>query len=159
MNPATMIWMLELSRDQFKNTLSVFDEKDSTWKPDETSLTVSQQVAHLAQANDWFFHGITKGFDAPFDSSTAGDYQEVVQFTSLKAAEEWLDKSYAKLIELVKVMGDSWENSFPSKPRFGGKPKWAALVGLVDHSGHHRGMLQVYARLMGKTNRPSLPYH
>ena len=155
----TLAWMLELSRNQFENTLSVFSEKDSVWKPDETSLTVAQQVAHVAQANDWFHHGITRGFDAPYDSSQAGDFQEVSQFTSLKDATEWLDASFAKLMQLVAERGVFWEDSFPAKPRFGGKPKWAALVGLVDHNGHHRGMLSMYARRIGKTNKQALPYH
>lgn len=150
--------MLDLAKGQFDNTLSVFSEADSGWQPDATSLTVAQQVAHVAQANEWFHHGLTLGFEAPFDSSKAGDAREVSAFTSLREARTWHDKAHAKLVMLVSGPSGLWSETFPAKPRFVDKPKWTALIGLVDHCAHHRGMLQAYARQMGKTNAPSLPY-
>jgi uncharacterized damage-inducible protein DinB len=39
---------------------------------------------------------------------------------------------------------------------FGEIPRWSVILGLVDHTAHHRGALTVYARLKGLT--PPMPY-
>ncbi len=134
---------------------SCLTEKDSGYRPTEEMLTVAQQVAHCAQAVDWFVEGMTRpeGFDLNFDEH----WKKVHPVTSLEAAHSWFAKAIAQATEVVKGMSEEQlKEPLPEGPVMGGAPKLACIGSIADHTAHHRGALTVYSRLLGKT--PQMPY-
>ena len=41
-------------------------------------------------------------------------------------------------------------------PILGARPRYYLVSAITDHTAHHRGVLAVYARLLGRT--PDMPY-
>jgi uncharacterized damage-inducible protein DinB len=138
----------------FDRSTEVFTEKDSKYTPNKGTYTVSQHVAHVAQAIDWFIDGAFRkeGFDANFERMNS-DIQKV---SSLKKARAWMDKACNRA---MKVLG-SKSSAEMKKPIQGaimkGEPRWAIMTAMNDHCAHHRGALTVYARLLGRV--PPMPY-
>jgi uncharacterized damage-inducible protein DinB len=115
----------------------------------------AQQVAHAAQTIDWFIEGATRpeGFDLNFEQHFAA----LMGVDSLKAAREWLWRSYESA---QRVFGGMTEaelgQPLPEGPVMGGLPKSQVIGAIAEHTAHHRGALTVYSRLLGKT--PMMPY-
>lgn len=155
MNKEALIGELKSTHMFFKNSCSCLTDADSSFKPTEDSLSVAQQVAHVAQSIDWFIEGAfcESGFDMNFENH----WVDVNKVTTLTEALEWLDKSIAQAMELVNSKTwDEWLQPLPEGPVMGGLPRLAIFSGITDHSAHHRGALTVYSRLLGKT--PTMPY-
>ena len=139
----------------FDRSTACLDEEDSGFAPVAGTFTVAQQVAHVAQTIDWFMEGAFRpeGFDLDFAKHQA----EVQTVTSLAAAREWLDRSAAAAIQLLRSKTpEEMAAPIAAGPVMGGAPRTTILSGIADHTAHHRGALTVYARLRGKT--PALPY-
>lgn len=146
---------IESMKSFFDRSTSVFDEHDSPFAPKPEMLTVAQQVAHTAQAVEWFIEGAfdAKGFSTDFEKAHA----QVRAVGSLKAAREWMDRACARALEVAgsKSMADFMQPIAPG-PIMGGAPRAAIFSAMTDHTAHHRGALAVYARLLNKT--PPMPY-
>jgi uncharacterized damage-inducible protein DinB len=83
--------------------------------------------------------------------------KEMMKVTSLAAAREMLDKSFAKALETTQAKSaEEWAACLPPNPIMGEIPRFVIIGSLVDHTAHHRGALTVYARLRGKV--PPMPY-
>lgn len=139
----------------FNKSTSCLTEQDSGFRPQESMLTVAEQVAHVAQSVDWFIEGMRseQGFSLDFDSH----WDEVKGIPSLEAARAWLTKSFQNAKAAVEAMSEEELLSpFPPGPIMGGDPRLAAISGISDHSAHHRGALTIYSRLIGHV--PPMPY-
>lgn len=150
-----LVKQLETTKQYFEKTASCLDEADSGFAPKPEMMTVAQQVAHAAQTVDWFLEGaFTK---EKFNHDFAAMGKEIKAVTSLKAAREWMTKSFSRFIDEVKNKSDAELAKPLADPSIMGPiPRGAIIGGLVDHTAHHRGTLTVYARLLGKT--PAMPY-
>ena len=84
---------LQRSKEYFDRSTRCLEEPHSGHSPVDGTMTVAQQVAHVAQTVDWFLEGVTsdKGFSMDFEANA----KKILSVTSLGAAREWLDKSYA----------------------------------------------------------------
>jgi len=145
---------LERSQKYFKATLSAFSEEDSAFAPQPELYTVAGHVAHAADSVDWFVEGaFGKGWNMDFDALIAA----TKAVTSLADAVEWLDRSYARVIETIRsASDDQLLEPIPDRRIMGGAPRAAIVGAIADHTAHHRGALSVYARLLGK--EPPMPY-
>ncbi len=86
-----------------------------------------------------------------------GSAKEIMKVTSLNAAREWNDKSYATVIAYIR---DTPMEELSKKVTEGalmvGMPRYGIAPSISEHSAHHRGALTVYARTLGLT--PAMPY-
>lgn len=138
----------------FDKTTSCFEEKDSGFAPNPEMFTVAQHVAHTAQTVDWFVEGV---FGRGFNMDFATHLREVREVTSLKDARAWWDRSMKTTTDLLRSKTkEELAQPLPKDGIMGGAPRHSIVSGLVDHTGHHRGALAVYARLVGKV--PPMPY-
>ena len=138
----------------FKNTLSCFEAGDAEFRPKPEMFSVAAQVAHTAHTVEWFIEGaFGKGWDMDFETANA----EAQKMTSLEDATAWLERAFAKAVEVVGSASDEeLQTPIPDKSLMGDAPRVAIVSGILDHSAHHRGSLAVYARLLGKV--PLMPY-
>ncbi len=130
-------------------------EEDSSFRPVEGTWTVAQQVAHVAKTVEWFVEGMFRpeGFDLDFEEHVA----EILRYESLAEARAWNDRAFAQAIEVVKSRSaEELAQPLPAGPVMGGAPRAAVISAIGDHTAHHRGVLTVYARLLGKV--PMMPY-
>jgi uncharacterized damage-inducible protein DinB len=143
------------SKAFFERSTRVLDEADSGFCPKPGTMTVAQQIAHAAQTIEWFIDGAQRpgGFDLDFEK--LGSATSAV--TSLAAAQQWLDKAYARAIDFVKTQSaESLAKPLPAGPVMGGQPVSDIFWAMIEHTAHHRGALTVYSRLLGKV--PVMPY-
>jgi uncharacterized damage-inducible protein DinB len=149
-----LIMELESTKKFFNATLSIFEASDAGFAPNPELYTVAGHVAHSADSVEWLVEGaFGDGWDMDFEGLIA----RAKAVTSLDEAKEWLDRSFAKAIEVVGAASD--EELFapiPDKRIMEGAPRAAIVSAIVDHTAHHRGALAVYARLIGKV--PPMPY-
>ena len=138
----------------FTKTTECLEEKDSSFAPQPEMFTVSQHVAHVAQAIDWFVEGAFRpeGMSTDFE----GNERTVRQVTSLKEARAWLDRAVASATARLKATTGAEMEKPISGPIMAGMPRAAMISAITDHTSHHRGALAVYARLLGKV--PGMPY-
>ena len=154
-NPQDLVIQLETSKEYFDRTTSVLTEADSSYAPAEGMMTVAQQLAHAAHSVDWFVEGAFReeGFDLDFSKF------EVAQANakSLEEGRAWLDRAYAAAVEAFgRCSEEELAAALPPGPVLGGRPRFAIVVGILEHTAHHRGSLAVYARNLGR--QPAAPY-
>ncbi len=159
MNPAQQSYdfakQLLASKEFFERSTRILEEADSEFRPREEVMTVAQQIAHTAQTLDWFIEGASRpeGFDLDFETharTTAG-------VTSLAVARQILDASFANAIEFLRSRSpEDLAQPLPPGPVMGGLPVSEIVWSMVEHTAHHRGVLTVYSRLLGKV--PPMPY-
>jgi uncharacterized damage-inducible protein DinB len=146
---------LQAAKEYFDRSTRCLTEEDSGFTPVEGQMTVAQQVAHVANTVDWFLEGgfRPEGFDMDFEAHA----KKILAVTSLAAARQWLDRSFAAAAEAIAAKTDE-EMSQPmaAGPVMGGAPRCAILGAITDHTAHHRGALTVYSRLRGHV--PPMPY-
>lgn len=155
MHPMAIAGQLKVTKEFFDRSTRALTEEDSNFKAYPDAFTVAQQVAHTAQTIDWFFEGAFRPecFDLDFETAA----KEMMAVTSLAAAREMLDKSFAKAIETAtSKSAEEWAACLPPNPIMGELPRYVIISSLVDHTAHHRGALTVYTRLLGKI--PPMPY-
>ena len=77
---------------------------------------------------------------------------------SLAAARAMLDASYKKAVETCdsRRPPSNWPPACRPGPVMGGEPVGGIFWGIVEHTAHHRGVLTMYSRLLGKV--PPMPY-
>lgn len=146
---------LKRSQEYLERSTRCLKEENSGHSPAEGMMTVAQQVAHIAKTVDWFLAGVMsdKGFSMDFEESA----KEILTVTSLDAAREWVDTSYAAVIDyLVKTPEDELTKPVTAGALMVGMPRIGIAASIVEHTAHHRGALTVYARSLGLT--PAMPY-
>lgn len=150
-----LIEQLRSVRQFFLNTISCLTEEDSGYAPTEEMYTVAQQIGHTAHTVEWFLDGAfgPDGFDMKFENYA----ERMKQFTSLKQSVEYFEKTTEQAMQTIKNASDEeLLTPLPAGPVMGGAPKMAVVGAVADHTAHHRGVLSVYARLLGKV--PKMPY-
>ncbi|MEO8277080.1 MAG: DinB family protein [Thermoanaerobaculia bacterium] len=142
------------TRTYFDRTTRCLDEKDSNFRATPDTMTVAQQVAHAAQTLDWFREGaFDDHWDMDFETATAA----TTQVTSLDEARLWMSNAWERLRSRVAASNDvELGGSMADNPILGTRRRYHVVDAIVDHCGHHRGALAVYARLAGKV--PAMPY-
>ena len=144
------------SIEEFLNrSTSCLEESDSGFAPSEESLSVCQQMAHIAQTVDWFIDGMKSddGFDMDFEVH----WRDVMPVTSLNAARQWVARAFDNARSTISSMSEQELAALlPAGPVMGQQPRYSVVSGISDHTAHHRGALTVYSRLLGKA--PQMPY-
>jgi uncharacterized damage-inducible protein DinB len=143
------------SQDFFARSTRVLEEAASEFRPQESMMTVAQQVAHVAQTLDWFIEGASRpeGFDLDFEKHA----KALEGVTSLAAARKMLETAYANAIHFLRSRSpEDLAGPLPAGPVMGGQPISDIVWSMVEHTAHHRGALTVYSRLLGKV--PVMPY-
>ena len=155
MNQKDLVNQLKSSREYFERSSRELSEADSSFTPTPGVFTAANQVAHVAATVEWFMDGAfsPKGFDLDFEKME----KKIRAITSLTTARAWLDRAYAAAIEKVahSNQGDLDAHT-AAGPVMGEVPRWQAILGIIEHSAHHRGALSVYTRLLKKV--PPMPY-
>lgn len=142
------------SQEYFERSTRVLVEADSGFRPREGMMTVAQQVAHAAHTINWFIDGVTRpeGFDLDFEKQAI----EYIGVTSLAAARQKLQAAYANAVRVVRSLRpEELARPLPG-PIMAGQPVSDVVMGIVEHTAHHRGALTVYSRELGKV--PQMPY-
>ena len=153
--PHDLANQLLASKDFFDRSSRVLDEADSTFRPLDGTMTVAQQVAHAAQTLDWFVEGASRpeGFDLDFEKHA----RTLESVASLAVARKMLDGAYAKAVQFIRSRSpEQLAEPLPAGPVMGGQPVSDIVWAMVEHTAHHRGVLTVYSRLIGKV--PVMPY-
>jgi uncharacterized damage-inducible protein DinB len=140
----------------FLNTVSCLSEEDSLFRPKDESFNVAGQVAHAALSIRWFIEGAFEREDG-FDMDFAAHQIEVSKHQSFTESIALLkyEFDYAKGVIATKSE-DDLTATLPKGEVMSEQPRWSAILGVLEHTAHHRGALAVYARLLGKV--PSIPY-
>jgi len=153
MNPFPEV--LRSIRECFERSTSCLEEADSAFAPRPGMFTAAQQVAHAAQAVEWFVEGAFRpeGFSIDFGAMDT----RVRKVTSLAEARSWLARAFDRAAEAFGSRGlDELAAPLPPGPIMGGAPRSNVIAAISDHTAHHRGALTVYARLLDRV--PAMPY-
>ncbi|MBP9142920.1 MAG: DinB family protein [Thermoanaerobaculia bacterium] len=148
------LYEIQTTRHFFNRSTRCLAEADSGFRATPDTMTAAQQVAHTAQTIDWLRAGMfDDNWDMDFERGTAATQA----FTSLTAARKELDAAWDRLQARVEQASEEeLGNPLADNPILGVRPRHSGIKAVVDHSGHHRGALAVYARLAGKV--PEMPY-
>jgi uncharacterized damage-inducible protein DinB len=143
------------SKEFFDRSTRVLEENDSNFRPQEGLFTAAQQVAHVAQTLDWFVEGVSRpeGFDLDFEKLA----KALDGVTSLSAARQMLDRAFENAIAFARsTPPEKLAAPLPEGPIMGGRPVSDVVWAMIEHTAHHRGVLTMYSRLLGKV--PPMPY-
>ncbi len=159
MNPTAQMYdfatQILASKEFFERSTRVLDENDSQFRPRDEMMNVAQQVAHTAQTIEWFLDGATRpeGFDLDF----AEQAKLLDGVTSLAVARRKLNAAFTRAVDFLRSRTpEELAQPLPAGPVMGGQPVSDIVWGMVEHTAHHRGVLSVYARLLGRV--PPMPY-
>jgi uncharacterized damage-inducible protein DinB len=149
------IVQLQTAHEFFDRSTSCLTEADSGFAPQEGLYTVAQHVAHVAHTVDWLMDGafVKDTFDLNFEEMM----KKSAAVTSLAEARRWLKDAFDRAVELVSAKTEhELAKPLPEGPIMGGAPRVSVVLGIIEHTAHHRGALTVYARELGKV--PEMPY-
>lgn len=138
----------------FLNTISCFTDADSGFRPDKKMYTIAQHIGHAAETIEWFVEGVfvRNEFDMNFENYS----ERVKKYTSFDECVNYFKEATAKGIEIIDKVSDSELLAPITAQIMTGDPKMDVVWAITDHTAHHRGVLAVYARLLGKV--PQMPY-
>lgn len=153
-SPACFIESLRRTEKFFDNGTDCFDEADAGFAPKPGMFNVAQQVAHTAQAIEWFIAGAfsAQGMSTDFEAME----KSVRTVTSLKDARAWMDRAVTNAVAFIEKKSMSELMQPIAGHIMAGAPRIGIFEAIADHTAHHRGALAVYARLIGKA--PRMPY-
>lgn len=144
-------WMERL----FQKTISIFEEKDSGFRPAEGTMTLAEQMRHVTNTIKWFNDGALtdKGYNMDFEAFE----REMEGAVSFEKERELFKQMMNNARELWgKLSAEEMEKPLPPNPVFGEVPVYTVVPSMTDHTAHHRGSLAIYARTLGKV--PPMPY-
>lgn len=148
------LYEIQTTRHFFQRSTRCLDEGDSGFRATPETMTVAQQMAHTALTIDWLRDGM---FDDNWDMDFEKGAAATNAITSLAAARGELDRAWDRIQARVEAASEEELASLlADNPIVGVRPRHSCIKALVDHTGHHRGALTVYARLAGKV--PEMPY-
>ncbi|MCB1009698.1 MAG: DinB family protein [Acidobacteria bacterium] len=145
---------IDATRTFFDRSTSALAEEDSTFRATPETMTVAAMVAHVAQTIDWLRAG---ALDDDWRLDFEAQFEETNRVESLAAARRRLDEAWGRLRARIEGMSAA-ELGAPmaDNPILQTRPRSYGIGAVVDHTGHHRGSLAVFARLLGKV--PPNPY-
>ena len=154
MSKQILLNQLKASKVYLDRATEVLTDVDSSLCPTDGMMTAAQQIAHIAYTVEWFLEGaFGEGFDMNFEESS----KIIQKVSSLTEAREWCSRAYTQALETIEGKSDEELNALtPEDCIMGAIPIHVALSGIIEHTAHHRGVLSVYARLLGKV--PLMPY-
>lgn len=136
------------------NVLRDFCPQDEGFCPVDGMMTVAQQIRHIAHVIDWIREG---GFGAGFDMDFERMQAENRKPCTLAEALQALDRAYDTFIALLEQTStETLLEPLPPNEILGPRPRLAVIGACNDHTAHHRGVLTVYLRLLGRT--PAMVY-
>lgn len=148
------LYEIQTTRHFFNRTTRCLAEADSGFRATPDTMTAAQQMAHTAQTIDWLRAGM---FDDIWDMDFEKAMGATAGVTSLAAARLELAAAWDRLQARVEASSEEELGSpLADNPILGARPRHSGIKAVVDHTGHHRGALAVYARLAGKV--PEMPY-
>lgn len=151
---ANALYEIQITRHFFNRTTRCLAEADSGFRASPETMTVAQQMAHVAQTIDWIREG---AFEDRWDMDFEKGMVITNAVTSLTAARRELDAAWERMQARVEASSDIELGSpMADNPILGTRQRYNGIEALIDHTGHHRGALAVYARLAGKV--PEIPY-
>jgi hypothetical protein len=154
MDTAPCIGELAATQRFFNTATACFLPADAGYVPRPGMFSVAGQIAHVARTIDWFMEGAfvrSDGFDMDFERHNA----EARAIVELVEARAWLDRAFAAAAADITTHASRLHEPLPPGI-MGGLPRLAVAGAIVDHTGHHRGSLAVYARLLDRM--PAMPY-
>ena len=155
MTPEALIAELRGTQEYFNRSTRTLTEADSSFAPVEGTWTVAQQIGHVAQTVDWFIEGAFR--PEGFDTDWPKIQEEIARVQSVNEARAWVDAAFARAIDFIGARTpEELAQPLPPGDIMGGAPRFAVISALVDHTAHHRGVLTVYTRLLGRV--PPMPY-
>jgi len=145
---------LDATRRFFDRTTRCLTEADSGFRASPETWTVAAHIAHVAQTLDWFREGcFDDRWRMDFDAMTG----ETAAATSLAEARAGLAAAWDRLRARIEAASEAeLAGTIADNPILPGRPRVHLVDAVVDHTGHHRGALAVYARLAGRV--PEMPY-
>ena len=145
---------IQATRHFFHRSTRCLTESDSGFRATPETMTVAQQVAHVAQTLDWIREGMFEDrWDMDFEKATG--VTDAV--TSLTSARQGLDAAWGRMVARVEASSEAeLAQPMADNPILGTRQRYNGIEAMIDHTGHHRGALTVYARLAGKV--PEMPY-
>lgn len=155
MTPEMLVADLRMTKEFFDRSTRHLTQEDSGFAPAEGMWTVAQQVAHVGQTVDWLVEGAFRpeGFDTDWPKIQA----EIERVTSLEEARAWVEAAFTRATEFIAARTpEELAHPLPPGEIMGGAPRLAIISAIGDHTGHHRGALTVYQRLLGRV--PANPY-
>lgn len=142
------------TRRFFERTTRCLEESDSTFKAHPATMCAASHVAHVAQVVDWFAAG---AFENVWDMDFPTLQAATDKVASLAEARAAFDATWRRLTERIERSSEAdLAEPLADNPILGVVPRVHVISSIVDHTGHHRGALAVYARLAGKV--PEMPY-
>jgi uncharacterized damage-inducible protein DinB len=145
---------IQATRHFFNRSTRCLAESDSGFRATPETMTVAQQVAHVAQTLDWIREGM---FEDRWDMDFEKAMGVTNSVTSLTAARQELDAAWGRMLARVESSSDAeLAQPMADNPILGTRQRYNGIEAMIDHTGHHRGALTVYARLAGKV--PEMPY-
>lgn len=142
-------------KEFFDRSTRVFTEEHSAYTPVPGTFTVVNHVAHTARTIEWFIEGAFRpeGFSMDFEAID----REACAVASLTEARAWMDRAVDAAIATIDAKSmEEMLAPMALGPVMGGMPRVAIIGSMTDHTGHHRGALTVYARMLGLS--PAMPY-
>lgn len=125
--------------------LDVLNDGDLQWRPTPEAFSCGQQLLHIAQTEDFYYHGFTAGeWDAArlkFPKHMPGNAELRRHFGEVR------ERMKAYLGSLTAADLDR-ELSVPHAPP--GLPLRWWLWFILEHEIHHKAQLAVYLRQMGR---------
>ena len=154
MNPADFAQLARSDQRFLDNIIAAIPPGSDDYAPFDGSLTVAQQVRHIAQTIHWFREGIFKGnFAMDFEAAE----RAMKEPCTLAQAREELAGAWDALVAAIEgSTAETLAAPIPPNPLFGEMARWQVLLGNTDHTAHHRGALSVYLRGLGV--KPPMPY-
>jgi uncharacterized damage-inducible protein DinB len=129
-----------------KKMLERYPEDKGSWKPHETSMSMSRLAAHMAEIPGWTIVTMQQdGLD--MDTSKYTPAEITTRAEALAKFDESVKAARAAIAAAKdETFMKTWAFSMDGKPLFT-LPKIAALRGFImNHMIHHRGQLSVYYR-------------
>lgn len=155
MNKERMLTDVKYAKECFDRSTRVLKEEHSAHTPAPGMYSVAAQVAHVALTIDWFIDGATKpsGFNMDFEEHD----RDARAVTSLAAARRKADKAFARLVDFIESNTQAYHDAaMTAGPLMVGDPRHTIVLGIIEHTAHHRGALTVYSRSLGLA--PVMPY-
>ncbi len=142
------------SRHFLNNVLKDFKESDGNFRPADGMMTVAQQIRHIAMSSDWFFDGcLDDSWNMDFEAFEKANREPVAFADAMKQLDASTSRNAGRLRAMseAQLMAPMQDN-----PILGVAPRMSVISADADHMAHHRGVLTVYLRLLGRV--PTMVY-
>ena len=139
----------DVTSETFLGALKGIDRFDDRYNVEQFLFGIARK-----KTIDWLRAG---ALDDDWRLDFEAQFEETNRVESLAAARRRLDEAWGRLRARIEGMSAA-ELGAPmaDNPILQTRPRSYGIGAVVDHTGHHRGSLAVFARLLGKV--PPNPY-